>query len=39
MEMTGKCGTCFFFDGNGIHRGNRNNSYLRDTIIIEFQLI
>jgi hypothetical protein len=39
MEMVGKKGTCFFFDGNGIHRGNRNESYLRDTIIIEHQLI
>ena len=37
--MTGKRGTCYFFDGNGIHRGNRNESYIRDTIIIEFQLI
>ncbi len=37
-EMIGKKGTCFFFDGNGIHRGNRNESYTRDTIIIEYQL-
>ena len=38
-EMIGKKGTCFFFDGNGIHRGNRNESYVRDTIIIEYQLV
>ena len=38
-EMIGKKGTCFFFDGNGIHRGNRNESNTRDTIIIEYQLI
>lgn len=39
MEMIGKCGTCFFFDGNGFHKGYRNNSYSRDIITIEFQMV
>ena len=39
MEMIGKCGTCFFFDEMVFTEVTGNNSYSRDTIIIEFQMV
>jgi len=36
VECTGKAGDVFIFDANGFHSGNRNNSAIRDTIVIQF---
>ena len=37
ISLIGKKGTCYFFDGNGIHRGNRNKSYIRDILSITYR--
>ena len=37
VSLSGKKGTCYFFDRNGIHRGNRNKSYPRDTLAITYR--
>lgn len=37
ISVIGKKGTCYFFDGNGLHRGNRNNSYIRDILSITYR--
>jgi hypothetical protein len=39
VSLIGKKGTCYFFDGNGIHRGNRNNSYPRDILAITYRTL
>ncbi len=39
VSVIGKKGTCYFFDGNGLHRGNRNNSYIRDTLAITYRTL
>lgn len=37
FDLIGKKGTCYFFDGNGFHRGNRNESYVRDILNINYE--
>ena len=37
VSLIGKKGDCYFFDGNGLHRGNRNNSYIRDILSITYR--
>lgn len=37
ISLIGKKGTCYFFDGNGFHRGNRNLSYVRDILSITYR--
>lgn len=37
FETTGRAGDVFFFDSNGIHRGNRReNAPVRDTFFVEY---
>ncbi len=37
VQCTGKAGTVFMFDANGIHRGNRREAATRDTLISCFE--
>ena len=39
ISLIGKKGTCYFFDGNGLHRGNRNKSYPRDILAITYRTL
>ena len=39
ISLIGKKGTCYFFDGNGLHRGNRNQSYTRDILAITYRYL
>lgn len=39
ISLIGRKGTCYFFDGNGLHRGNRNQSYVRDILTITYRNI
>ena len=39
ISLIGNPGDCYIFDGNGFHRGNRNNSYIRDIITIQYRIL
>lgn len=39
ISLIGNPGDCYIFDGNGFHRGNRNNSYIRDIITIQYRVL
>ncbi len=36
VNTIGQAGDIFFFDSNGMHRGNRSRGRLRDALFIEF---